>query len=158
MTTDAAHRSYWRTADIYFGTSLILGLALNYYQPLNFGPLSGGMLLHLVGAPMLVIGSLIIIFSKQALKEQNQPSEPGMATTTIVESGMYSYSRNPLYTGLTLCYCGLSLAIDNGWLLVLLPFTLIAVQLILIAPEERYLEAKFGDEYRAYKKRVRRWV
>ncbi|MCF6324853.1 MAG: isoprenylcysteine carboxylmethyltransferase family protein [Gammaproteobacteria bacterium] len=158
MTTDAAHSSLWRTADIYFGSSLISGLALNYYHTLNFGPLSGSTTLHMVGAPLLVIGSLVILYSKQALSKQNQPSEPGVATTTIIDSGMFSYSRNPLYTGLTLCYGGLSFAIDNAWLLALLPITLIAIQLTLIKPEERYLEQKFGDEYRAYKKRVRRWI
>ncbi len=158
MTTDAAHRSLWRTADIYFGTSLVLGLTLNYYHTLDFGTLSGSYILHMIGAPLLVIGSLVIIYSKQALSQQDQPSEPGVTTTSIVDSGMFSYSRNPLYVGLTLCYCGLAFAIDNLWLLILLPFTLITVQIALITPEERYLEKKFGDEYRAYKKRVRRWI
>jgi len=158
VTTDAAHRSFWRTADIYFGTTLILGFALNYYHTLNFGSLSGSYILHMVGAPLLVIGSLIIVYSKQALSQQGQPSEPGVATTSIVDSGMFSYSRNPLYMGLTLCYCGLAFAIDNVWLLVLLPPMLITVQMVLIKPEERYLEKKFGDEYSTYKKRVRRWI
>jgi len=158
VTTDAAHSSLWRTADIYFGSSLVLALALNYYHTFNFGPLSGSATLHMVGAPLLVIGSLIILHSKQALSKQNQPSEPGVATTAIIDSGMFSYSRNPLYTGLTICYCGLSFAIDNVWLLVLLPITLSAVQIALIMPEERYLEQKFGDEYRTYKKHVRRWI
>ena len=158
MTTDAAHSSLWRTADIYFGASLILGFALNYYQAFNFGSLSGSATLHMIGAPLLVIGSLIIVYSKQTLSKQGQPSEPGVPTSAIVDSGMFGHSRNPLYMGLTLCYCGLSFAIDNAWLLALLPITLIAVQIALIAPEERYLEQKFGDDYRAYRKRVRRWL
>lgn len=70
----------------------------------------------------------------------------------------FRYSRNPLYTGLALCYCGLAFAIDNVWLLILLPLTLITVQTSLIKPEEHYLEQKFGDNYREYKKRVRRWL
>jgi len=158
VTTDAAHSSLWRTADIYFGSSLVLGFALNYYHAFNFGPLSGSATLHMVGAPLLVIGSLVIIYSKQALSKQGQPSAPSVATTTIVDGGMFRYSRNPLYAGLATCYCGLSFAIDNAWLLALLPITLIAIQIALIAPEEHYLEEKFGDEYRAYKKRVRRWI
>jgi len=79
----------------------------------------------------------------------------GAQQTGHVDNDMYHYPRNPLYTGLTLCYCGLSFAIDNAWQLALLPITLIAVQ---IAPEGRYLEQKFGDDYRAYRKRVRRWL
>jgi len=158
VTTDAAHRTLWRTADIYFGASLATGLGLDYYYPLHFGGFSGSFILHLVGAPLLVIGSLMIIYSKQILQAHNQPSEPGVATTAIIQDGMYQHSRNPLYTGLTLCYCGLAFAIDNVWLLVLLPLTLITVLLVLIKPEERYLEQKFGDDYRDYKKRVRRWL
>jgi len=158
LTTDAAHHRVWHTAHVYFGTSLIIGLTLNYYSALNFGIFSGSIILHMIGAPLLVIGSLIIISAKQALERHEQPSEPGSATTAIVDSGMFHYSRNPLYTGLAICYCGLAFAIDNLWLLILLPFTLVIVQVVLIAPEERYLEKKFANEYLAYKKRTRRWL
>lgn len=160
MTNDAAHSSLWRTADIYFGASLATGLALNYFYPLHFdfGQSSDSMMLHLIGAPLLVIGGLIIIFSKKELRNHEQPSEPGVPTSAIVQSGMFSLSRNPLYTGLAFCYCGLAFAIDCVWILALLPPTLIAVQIMLISPEERYLEEKFGDEYRDYKKRVRCWI
>lgn len=160
MSNNAAHNSLWRTADIYFGASLVTGIGLNYFQPLHFkfGQASDSLLLHLIGAPLMVLGGLIIIYAKQALADHNQPSGPGLPTSSIVQSGMYQYSRNPLYTGLALCYCGLAFAIDNAWLIFLLPPTLISVQYALIVPEERYLEQKFGDEFHDYKKRVRRWL
>ncbi|MBI3912894.1 MAG: isoprenylcysteine carboxylmethyltransferase family protein, partial [Chloroflexi bacterium] len=53
---------------------------------------------------------------------------------------------------------GIALALDSVWALALLPFVLIAVQRGIIAREEKYLEQKFGDEYRAYQARVRRWI
>ena len=63
-----------------------------------------------------------------------------------------------MYTGLTLCFAGLGIAIDKPWLLILLVPTVIIVQQLLIRPEERYLEAKFGEEFVHYKNTVRRWL
>ena len=103
-------------------------------------------------------GSLIIIFSKKELIRLGQPSEPRKPTTRIVREGLYKYSRNPMYTGLALCYAGLGIAIDKPWLLIMLVPTVIIVHYLLIRPEERYLEAKFGEEFMRYKKTVRRWI
>ncbi|MFL6192698.1 MAG: methyltransferase family protein, partial [Thermoanaerobaculia bacterium] len=66
--------------------------------------------------------------------------------------------RNPMYLGMTLLYLGLALWIGTLWPLPLLPVALWATQRYVIAREERYLEAKFGDDYRRYKERVRRWI
>ena len=157
MRGQAAHNSQWRTADIIFGTSLVLGLVLDYFWPARFGALSGSMVRHLIGAPMLIGGSLIIVFAKRELMRWEQPSEPLTPTTRIVREGIFRYSRNPMYTGLSLCFAGLSFAIDKPWLLILLFPTLVAVQRVLILPEEKYLEEKFGDEFLQYKRSVRRW-
>ena len=132
MRGKAAHNSQWRTADIIFGTSLVLGLVLDYFWPTRFGALSGSIVLHLIGAPLLIGGSLIIIFAKRELMRCEQPSEPLKPTTQIVKEGMFRYSRNPMYTGLSLCFTGLSFAIDKPWLLILLFPTLLAVQWVLI--------------------------
>jgi protein-S-isoprenylcysteine O-methyltransferase Ste14 len=158
MQRMAAHHSRWRTADVVYGVSLALSFALNYFWPLSFGVPSGSLLPHLIGAPLLFGGSLIIIFSKKELLRFGQPSEPRKPTTRIVTEGLYKYSRNPMYTGLTLCFAGLGIAIDKPWLLILLVPTVIIVQQLLIRPEERYLEEKFGAEFMQYKKNVRRWM
>lgn len=157
MHEAAAHRSSWRTADIIFGTSLVVGLILNYLWPLNLGGLSDSPLRHAIGAPLLLLGGAIIVLSKQELLRQGQPSAPRQPTTRIVTAGMYRFSRNPMYAGLALCFLGLGFAINKPWLLILLPFTLVLVQLLLIRPEEKYLKRKFGEDFIRYKKSVRRW-
>jgi protein-S-isoprenylcysteine O-methyltransferase Ste14 len=82
----------------------------------------------------------------------NRPS------TTIVESGPYRLTRNPIYVGMFLGLIGLGLAFDNLWLLlVLVPFALV-IRYGVVAREEAYLERKFGDAYRGYRARVRRWL
>ena len=158
MQQVAAHHSRWRTADVVFGVSLVLSFVLSYFWPLSIGIPSGSLLPHLIGAPLLFGGSLIIVFSKRELLRLGQPSEPRQPTTRIVTGGLYRYSRNPMYTGLALCYAGLGIAIDRPWLLIMLVPTIAIVQQLLIRPEERYLKAKFGEEFMRYKRTVRRWL
>ena len=83
---------------------------------------------------------------------------PFLPTTTIVESGPYRFTRNPIYLGMFLGLIGLAIAFDDLWLfMTLVPFALV-IRYGVVAREEAYLERKFGDAYRAYRSRVRRWV
>ncbi len=157
MSKDAAHTSRWRTADVVFGSSLVLGFILEYLWPLSLVGLLEPFMLHVIGAPVLVLGGLIVIFSKKELLRFRQPSEPSAPTTMIVKSGLYKYSRNPLYLGLALSFSGLAFATDMPWWLVLLAPTMVITQTLLIRPEERYLEKKFGKEFLDYKAAVGRW-
>ena len=81
-----------------------------------------------------------------------------MPSTTVVTTGLYRLSRNPIYLGLAALYLGLAFAANSGWAVILLLPILAVMRYGVIAREERYLEAKFGDDYRAYKARVRRWL
>jgi protein-S-isoprenylcysteine O-methyltransferase Ste14 len=78
--------------------------------------------------------------------------------TSLQTTGIYSYSRNPMYTGLLLVYLGLTMQFGNWWTLILVPFLIAFITYLVIRPEERYLTRAFGDEYINYKKRVRRWI
>ena len=81
-----------------------------------------------------------------------------LPTTTIVKSGPYRFTRNPIYLGMFLGLIGLAMAFDNLWLLMMLvPFALV-IRYGVVAREEAYLECKFGDVYRDYHSRVRRWL
>src|SRR6266446_5825931 len=83
---------------------------------------------------------------------------PNLPTTALVVDGIYGRTRNPLYLGTTLLYLGLSVAAGSLWAIVLVVPLLWVINVGVIVREERYLERKFGDAYRAYKGRVRRWV
>lgn len=83
------------------------------------------------------------------------PSKP---TTALVVSGPYRFTRNPMYLGMAALYAGLALAFDVIWALALLPIVLLVVDRVVIPPEERYMESHFGEEYAAYRRRVRRWL
>ncbi|HEY7984971.1 MAG TPA: isoprenylcysteine carboxylmethyltransferase family protein [Ktedonobacterales bacterium] len=80
------------------------------------------------------------------------------ASAALVTSGPYRCSRNPMYLGLALLAGGLALTFGITWALALLVPVLIYTQVRVIVPEERYLERTFGESYRAYRARVRRWI
>ncbi len=157
MASDAAHHKPWRTAGVVFGVSLVLGLVLEYFLSLSFHGLVDPEMLHVIGAPLLILGTLIVYLGKLELARCQQPSEPGHATTALVKSGVFKYSRNPLYLGVTLAFMGMAIATDMPWWLFLTLPTMLALHYVLILPEERYLAAKFGEEYRQYRGSVRRW-
>lgn len=86
------------------------------------------------------------------------PPQPWRPTKRVVDTGVYRVTRNPMYVGMTLAYLALALAADSALALLSLPALVLLVWWGVIAREERYLERKFGDEYRAYQARVRRWL
>jgi protein-S-isoprenylcysteine O-methyltransferase Ste14 len=82
----------------------------------------------------------------------------GGATRTVLDRGPFRFSRNPLYVGLIVLDVALALLWPSAWALMLVPAGIAALYWGAIVPEEHYLSAKFGAEYDAYTRRVRRWL
>ena len=153
---EAAHNYLWQTSDAIFGAIVLVSIALEMVYPLAIG--IRGLPRICLGAQGVIFGAAWIAASKRALARAGQPSAPGVPTSRLVKTGVFNSSRNPLYLGLLLVQAGLGIAIGWAWLVVMvLPATTI-VYFILIRPEERYLEATFGEEYRHYKQSTRRWL
>jgi protein-S-isoprenylcysteine O-methyltransferase Ste14 len=139
-----------------WGLAIVAGLALKWLVPLPFLPadLPTGWLGAIVFVLALALGVWAIVTMTRA--GSNVPTN--LPTTTIVESGPYRFTRNPIYLGMFLVLTGLAIAFDNLWLLImLLPFALV-IRYGVVAREEAYLERKFGDVYLDYRSRVRRWL
>ena len=83
---------------------------------------------------------------------------PFKPTTSIVSTGPFRFTRNPLYLAMTLIYLGLTLVANTGWCFPLLIPVLLLIHFGVVAREERYLERKFGESYREYRLRVRRYL
>lgn len=79
-------------------------------------------------------------------------------TTAMVDKGPYRFTRNPIYLGMFGGLFGLAIAFDTLWLLATLVLFALVIRYGVVAREEAYLERKFGEAYRAYRKRVRRWL
>ncbi len=136
--------------------AVITGFALDWLVPLPFLPadLPAGWLGALVFVLALALAAWAIVTITRA--GSNVPTN--RPTTTIVESGAYRFTRNPIYLGMFGGQIGLAIAFDNFWLLMMLvPFALV-IRYGVVAREEAYLERKFGDLYRGYRLRVRRWL
>jgi protein-S-isoprenylcysteine O-methyltransferase Ste14 len=113
---------------------------------------------YLAGAALAVCGLILIAMGTSRFVAAGTNIPPNLPTTALVVDGIYGRTRNPLYLGTTLIYLGLSVAAGSVWAIVLVVPLLWIINVGVIAREERYLERKFGDAYRAYKGRVRRWV
>src|SRR6516225_7527587 len=139
-----------------WGLAVIAGLALNWLVPLPFLP---------VGSPAGWLGGMVFVLALGlfacaivTITRAGSNVPTNLPTTTIVESGPYHFTRNPIYLGMFLSVIGVAIAFDNLWLLMMLvPFALV-VRYGVVAREEAYLERKFGDVYRGYRSRVRRWL
>ena len=113
---------------------------------------------YLAGAALAACGFVMIGMGTRRFLAAGTNIPPSLPTTALVVEGIYGRTRNPLYLGTTLVYLGLSVAAGSLWAIVLVVPLLWVINVGVVAREERYLERKFGDAYRAYKARVRRWV
>ena len=119
----------------------------------------GATVLTLGAVLALATGVAIGLASVASFRTANTTILPaGRPTTAIVGRGPYGFTRNPMYLGMALAYFGLALLLNNGWALALLPIVLVVIDRAVIRREERYLTAKFGQPYRDYCNRVRRWL
>ncbi len=139
-----------------WGLAVIAGLGLNWLAPLRFVPAdlpSGGL-----GGIVFVLALALFAWAMVTITRGGSNVPTNLPTTTIVESGPYRFTRNPIYLAMFLGLIGLAIAFDNLWLLIMLvPFALV-IRYAVVAREEAYLELKFGDVYRGYCSRVRRWL
>jgi protein-S-isoprenylcysteine O-methyltransferase Ste14 len=100
----------------------------------------------------------IAIWAAVTFRRHKTPVNPLGKVATIVIAGPFCYSRNPMYVSLLLSYIGGILAFRLVWSAILLLPVFLLLQYGVIVPEERHLEAVFGQQYMDYKRRVRRWL
>lgn len=139
-----------------YASALGIGLAVDFLLfrvstgiPASIRYVSAAFLL---GAAIMLGGGALNLFRRAGTH-----AEPWRPTTALVTNGVYAFTRNPMYVAATLLYIAVSIAADSAIaLLVLIPL-LVVMHYGVIVREERYLEAKFGDDYRRYRSTVRRW-
>ena len=136
--------------------AVIAGLALGWFLPLRFLPAHAPA--AWLGALVFVLALALFVWAIVTMTRAGSHVPTNRPTTAIVASGPYRFTRNPIYLGMCLGLIGLGIAFDDLWLLiVLVPFWLV-IRYGVVAREEAFLERQFGDVYRAYRTRVRRWL
>jgi len=112
-----------------------------------------------IGATIFLAALLGLgVWSIVLFRAHGQDANPWKKTPAIEQRGPYQITRNPMYLMMLLICVSAGVAFVNGWILLLVPVAGWSLLRLVIQPEETYLEAKFGEEYLDYKRRVRRWI
>lgn len=127
-----------------------------YDSPWLEGHLAG-LGVSAAGAVLAALGIALVLFSVKRHKQAGTNVAPWEPTTAIITTGVYGYSRNPIYLGMALAHGGLAIGGGSIAALATLALCVVVIQSYVIAREERYLAAKFGAVYADYKTQVRRW-
>jgi protein-S-isoprenylcysteine O-methyltransferase Ste14 len=141
-----------------FLAALLLGLAPDYVLPLPFAVLEADLVHWIAGGALILIGSALAAAGIRTFSRAGTPVPTNQPTRALVTTGVHGWTRNPIYLGLFLVYGGIGVAARSPWILILALPLAIAIRYGVVAREEAYLERRFGDAYRNYKARVRRWV
>jgi protein-S-isoprenylcysteine O-methyltransferase Ste14 len=137
---------------------LIAGLIADYVLPLPL-PLPETVLVPgAAGGSLIVLGVAIMAAGMRNFRRASTPVPSTRAVRALVTTGIHGWSRNPIYVGMFTLYTGIGLAARSPWVLALLLPLAVIMRYGVVAREEAYLERRFGDAYRDYKTRVRRWL
>jgi protein-S-isoprenylcysteine O-methyltransferase Ste14 len=129
----------------------------------GFGWLSAGFGLTVEArravALILIVGGLLFDGMAAGLfRRRGTAVEPWKPSTALVVEGPYRFSRNPIYLGFAVTFVGLAIAMDSWVALLMLLPCIAVIDRFVIQREERYLAARFGANYAAYRQKVRRWL
>ena len=106
-------------------------------------------------AGVMVTGSALLSFRRA--RTTVNPMQPSSASS-LVTSGIYRYTRNPMYLGMLFVLVGWALYLANVLAFLFLPAFIVYMNRFQIEPEERAMTALFGQEFLEYASRVRRWI
>ena len=141
-----------------FVIGFLAGWALDrYWHPLPLSRFAGSAL-QPFGFASLAVGVLLVGWGMVTFKRAKTAIHPHHSASQLVTHGPYRFTRNPMYTGLTLAYLGGSALLDSAWPVIVLPAVILILFQTVISREERYLRDAFGAEYAGYVASVRRWL
>lgn len=146
---------YVLPAPVVFGAVLglaqLLGMLWPLELPLDLGWAFAGWTLIDIGAVLLLWTAWLMIYRKTTLSPFGKPQR-------LLREGPFRFSRNPIYIGMLLLYLGVAMLWSNLWCFLLLPVLLVLLQVGVIRHEEKLLLRHFGEDYRQYCLKVRRWL
>jgi protein-S-isoprenylcysteine O-methyltransferase Ste14 len=140
-----------------YALPFIAGVLLHRYVGHDRLPRGAGIS-RLVGWVLLVGGLVLDLSAVGFFRRFRTSLIPIRPSTTLVTSGPYRFTRNPMYLGMGLVYLGLPLLLGYAWPYAFFPLAVILMDRLAIRHEESYLDRKFGEPYRRYRESVRRWI
>ena len=129
--------------------------ALQRWRPWTTGDSAA---LSVAGLSLVVSSIALMLWSFVTLSRAHTTVIPWQQVSTIVATGPFRFSRNPIYLADAITYLGGSLLIHSWWPLIVLPGIVLVMRRKVIDREELYLTERFGEAYRQYELRVHRWL
>jgi protein-S-isoprenylcysteine O-methyltransferase Ste14 len=139
----------------YYVVGFVAGVLLNRSVPWSVG---GRPAIAVAGAVVLALGAALCAGGVAGVIRHRTTIVPHHPVASLITTGAYRLSRNPMYTGLAIAYVGGALLAGTWWPMVFWPVAVALITWLVIRPEERYLAQRFGDRYAAYRAEVRRWL
>jgi protein-S-isoprenylcysteine O-methyltransferase Ste14 len=112
----------------------------------------------LMGGVPLALGIVLNLVADHAFKQYQTTVKPYEESSTLMTSGVFRLSRNPMYLGMVLILVGIAVLVGSLTPFVVIPFFIVLMNRVYITVEERMLEQKFGENWQAYVAKVRRWI
>ena len=136
--------------------ALAAAVLLGRFYPLPWPGLND-LPAQIIGYGLGGLGVLLTGWGFITLNRADTTVQPHKPVKRLVTHGAFGFRRNPIYMGEVLIFLGLAQVTGNIWMALVAPALAILLFALAILPEERHLEARFGEEYLAYKARTRRW-
>ncbi len=146
------------TPTVLFLLTLTIGMVLTYLLPWNMTQYFDYTVVRILGLVFLSISFLLNILAYREFKKSLTPYEPFMKPKVLIQKGVFSVSRNPVYFALVLSKCGLAFVFDSVWILFTGVLLWGLLDSVIVPAEERILNSTFMQEYVNYKKMTRRWL
>ncbi|MEO7126737.1 MAG: isoprenylcysteine carboxylmethyltransferase family protein [Nakamurella sp.] len=141
---------------LYYAAAFAAGMALHRTgTPLSFG---AAPVILVAGSAVAMGGAGLAVAGIGQVRRARTTIVPHRPVSALLTGGAYRISRNPMYSGLAIAYVGASIFTGTWWPLITWPLAMIAIRVLVIGPEERYLTTRFGRPYLGYLTRTRRWI
>ncbi len=137
-----------------FLLAMAIGAVSHQFVPIRARPEGWAPL----GVTLVAMSGALLAWAMVEFRAHHTPLEPWKSTRTIVDSGPFAFSRNPVYIAFALLQLGIGFWADRNAIVLLTVPAWLATARFIVPREEAYLERKFGETYLAYKRRVRRWL
>jgi protein-S-isoprenylcysteine O-methyltransferase Ste14 len=136
----------------------LAGVTIQHFLPIVIPSPDFAWIIRVAGFVFVGVGIAIAFSALGIFRKTNTTTVPHETPSTLVISGPYRFTRNPMYVGLTLIYLGVAGTRNEIWPVIVLPLLLAYINFLIIPVEEKNLRGVFGVEYQKYGASVRRWL
>lgn len=145
----------WPLPPVVFIACLALGYGAQMTLPLGW---EKAMWSRAIGAVLIGLGLMTIVWASSTLARAMTTILPHMPSSSLVTHGPFAWSRNPIYLGEAFILAGLGFIEGSFWFVAAAATFVNLITLLAVVREEAHLQARFGDAWRTYAARVRRWI